>query len=72
MHPVVAEVVQIEQPVVLFRTKDGLGVRHAGGLTVDGQYVKDRAVLGPGSCVSGEEFAFAVEPVGNGSKKRRK
>jgi tetratricopeptide (TPR) repeat protein len=60
------------KPIVLFRTKDGLGVRHAGGLTVDGQRVEDRAVLLPNSCVSGEDFAFAVEPVGAGSKKGRK
>jgi hypothetical protein len=62
----------LTQPIVLFRTKDGLGVRHAGGLTVDGQRVKERAVLGPGSCVSGEEFAFAVEAVKTGSKTGRK
>jgi len=62
----------LAQPVVLFRTKNGLGVRHTGGLTVDGQRVKDRAVLGPNACVSGEDFAFAVEPVGTGAKKRRK
>ncbi len=62
----------LKQPIVLYRGKDGLGIRHAGGLTIDGQRVKDRAILGPGCCISGEDFAFAVEPVGTGSKKGRK
>src|SRR5438874_5577769 len=41
------------QPVVLFRTKDGLGVRHAGGLIVDGQRCKDSAGLGQEGGMSG-------------------
>jgi hypothetical protein len=62
----------LKQSIVLYRGKDGLGIRHAGGLTIDGQRVKDRAVLGPDCCISGEDFAFAVEPVGTGTKKGRK
>src|SRR5262249_48549878 len=45
-----------KQPVVLYRGKEGLGVRHAGNLAVNGQRVKDRAPLGPSANVSGDDF----------------
>jgi hypothetical protein len=54
----------LKQAVVLFRNKDGLGVRYAGNLKVDGQSCRERAALKPASTVTGDEFAFAVEPVG--------
>jgi tetratricopeptide (TPR) repeat protein len=54
----------LKNPVVLFRHKDGLGVRGAGNLTIDGRRAQDRALLGPTATVAGDEFAFAVEPVG--------
>ena len=54
----------LKEPVVLFRHKDGLGLRHAGGLTVNGRKVPERTVLGPRAHVAGDDFAFAVEPVG--------
>jgi hypothetical protein len=54
----------LKQPVVLFRHKDGLGVRCVGGLTVNGQKTQDRALLGTTATVSGDDFAFAIEPVG--------
>ena len=41
-----------------------MAVRHSGNLTVDGQTCKERGVLGPSSRVTGDDFAFAVEPVG--------
>ena len=50
-------------PVVFFRHKDGLGLRHSGGLTVNGQKIPERTSLGPRAVVSGDDFAFAVEPV---------
>ncbi|HVS39128.1 MAG TPA: FHA domain-containing protein, partial [Gemmataceae bacterium] len=52
----------MKEPVVFFRHKDGLGLRHAGGLTVNGQKVPERTVLGPRAQVCGDDFAFAVEP----------
>lgn len=55
---------ELRQPVVLFRQKDGLAVRHAGAFTVDGQTVRERYVLNPHARVSSDEFAFALEPVG--------
>jgi hypothetical protein len=54
----------LKQPVVLFRHKDGLGVRCVGGLTVNGQKTRDRALLGTNATVAGDDFAFAIEPVG--------
>jgi hypothetical protein len=54
----------LQQPIVLFRSKEGLGVRYAGPLSVDGQRCRERGLLGPNSTVAGEDFAFAVEPVG--------
>ena len=53
----------LKEPVVFFRHKDGLGLRHAGGLTVNGQRVPERTMLGARALVSGDDFAFAVEPV---------
>ncbi len=53
----------LKEPVVFFRHKDGLGLRHSGGLTVNGQSVPERTILGTRALVSGDDFAFAVEPV---------
>jgi hypothetical protein len=58
------EVPDLKQPVVLYRLQDGLGVRYDGDLTVDGQVCKERGLLRPHSTVTGEDFAFAIEPVG--------
>ena len=55
----------LKEPVVFFRHKDGLGLRHSGGLTVNGQKVPERTILGTRALVSGNDFAFAVEPVGS-------
>ena len=55
----------LKQQVVLFRMKDKLGIRCAGKFTIDGQSCQDRGELQIASRVSGEDFAFAVEPVGN-------
>lgn len=52
--------------IVLYRQKDGLGVRCKGSFTIDGQRVQDRGSLKPSSSVVGEDFAFAIEPVGTG------
>jgi hypothetical protein len=51
------------QPVVIFRRKDGLGVRSAGGLAVDGQSTPDRASLTTRSTVLAGDCRFALEPV---------
>jgi tetratricopeptide (TPR) repeat protein len=54
----------LNAPVVLFRHKDGLGVRGRGSLTVNGERFTDKTLLRSRSVVSGEEIAFAVEPAG--------
>ena len=54
----------LRQPVVLFRQKGGIGIRHAGPFTVDGQRFQERGQLGPSSRAVGEEFSLAIEPVG--------
>jgi hypothetical protein len=56
----------LEQPVVLYRHKDGLGVRYSGEFSVDGQRCRERGLLRPNSAVTGDDFAFAIEPVGTG------
>jgi hypothetical protein len=58
------QVPDLEHPVVLFRHREGLGVRYAGSLTVDGEPCRERAVLGPASHVRADNITFAVEPVG--------
>jgi FHA domain-containing protein len=52
----------LKQPLVFFRSKDGLGVRSAAELMVDGQRVKERACLESSAHVSGEDFSLAIEP----------
>jgi hypothetical protein len=53
----------VQHPVILFRTRDGLGIRCQGKLAVDGHSCNQRGTLGPNSTVAGEDFALAVEPV---------
>lgn len=54
----------LKDQIVLFRTKDGLGIRHAGEFQVDGRRCRDRATLGAACAVVGEDFSLSVEPVG--------
>jgi hypothetical protein len=60
-HVIVPE---LKQPVVLFRQKEGLGVRWSGNLVVDGQSFQERASLGPASRVTSDDFTFAIEQIG--------
>jgi len=52
----------LKQPVVLFRHREVLGVRHPGAFTINGQPNSGRAVLPPVANVSGPDVAFAIEP----------
>jgi tetratricopeptide (TPR) repeat protein len=54
----------LEKPIILFRTREGLGIRYPGKLTIDGQSCEQRGTLGPSATVAGEEFTLAIEPVG--------
>lgn len=56
----------LEKPVILYRQREGIAVRYSGNMRVDGQCVRDRSSLAPGAVVSGDDFAFALEPVGTG------
>jgi tetratricopeptide (TPR) repeat protein len=55
---------ELHQPVVLYRHKDGLAIRCPGHMTIDGHSVKERGPLPATARVLGEDFAFALEPVG--------
>jgi hypothetical protein len=55
----------LKEPVVLFRQKDTLGIRHGGKLCINGHKSGERLLLGdPHATVSGENISFAIEPVG--------
>jgi tetratricopeptide (TPR) repeat protein len=55
----------LKHPVVLYRHKDGLGVRCPGPFLIDGQRCQERGLLRPTSSVSGEDFSLALEPLGS-------
>ena len=57
------EMPEVRQSIVLFRNKEGLGVRYPGDLVVDGVPCRERGVLGTNSKVTGDDFTFAVELV---------
>jgi tetratricopeptide (TPR) repeat protein len=54
----------LKEPVVLYRHRDGLGVRHEGSLAVNGRPCQGRGLLGAAATVAGENCSFALEPVG--------
>jgi hypothetical protein len=54
----------LKRPVVLYRHKEGLGVRCPGTFLIDGQKVQERGSLQATATVTGEDFTFALEPVG--------
>jgi hypothetical protein len=56
----------LKQPLVLFRQKNGLGIRSAGTMKINGQSVCERGLLEPGATVVGEDFALTVEPLSSG------
>lgn len=58
----------LAEPLVIFRQKESLGVRHAGEWRVDGQLCKGRALLGPAARIVGDDFVFAIEPVEQGRR----
>ena len=53
-----------QENLVLFRHKDGLGLRCPGEFQVDGQHCKDRGVLGLQAAATGSDFSLALEPAG--------
>jgi FHA domain len=59
------QVPDLQKPIVLFRQRDGLGVRCAGAFKIDGVPSQDRGSLRDQATVSGDDFAFAIEPACN-------
>jgi tetratricopeptide (TPR) repeat protein len=51
-----------DDAVILFRHKDGLGLRHDGSFQVNGTTEKGRVLLPASAVVVGERFSFAIEP----------
>jgi hypothetical protein len=52
---------ELTDPIILFRHKDGLALRHAGPLTVDGRPQSERGAIEPGSHV--RPITLALEAV---------
>lgn len=50
--------------VILYRSKDGIGVKFNGSFTVDNSPCRERANLTLPASVSSESFSFTIEPVG--------
>ena len=50
--------------IILYRGKDGIGIRFAGPFKIDNQPHQNRAPLPIPAFVTSESFSFAVEPVG--------
>jgi hypothetical protein len=49
--------------VILYRGKDGLGIRFGGPFKIDNKPAKDRATLPVPCCVTADSFTFAIEAV---------
>lgn len=54
----------LKSPMILFRVKQGLAVRHEKGFTVSGQPYRDGTPLKPGDKLQADGLSFAVEGVG--------
>jgi tetratricopeptide (TPR) repeat protein len=53
----------LRQPVILYRHKDGLGIRCPGDAVIAGRPCKERGVIEPGATVAGEDFSLGLELV---------
>ena len=54
---------EVQSPLVLFRMKEGLGVRYAGSFAVNGKPCRERALLEPGATIAGDNFSLTLEPI---------
>jgi hypothetical protein len=55
-------IAELKQPLVLFRHRDGLGIRHSGEIRINGQVSNGRTLLPANATISGEDIGFAIEP----------
>jgi hypothetical protein len=53
----------LAEPVILYRHREGLGVRHTQPFTVNSQPCGERALLEPCATIRGEDFSLTLEPV---------
>ena len=51
----------VKAPVVLYRHKDGIGIRATGRLIINDQPCQEHGILGADATVQGEDFSLAVE-----------
>jgi len=51
----------VKAPVVLYRHKEGLGIRASGPLRIDGEPAPEHGAIPVGSTLAGDAFALAVE-----------
>lgn len=56
------QIPELRQTLILFKHRDGLGLRHPGTLVVNGQRSTGRTLLPPQTTVSGDDIGFAIEP----------
>ncbi len=54
----------LDQTVIIFRTKDGLGVRSTKKFFLNGEPVSDRAHFDPGAKITGSNFSMTLESQG--------
>jgi len=57
------QVPDLPEPLVLFRNKDALGIRHRGKLFVNGKAAQERCLLGSHATVAAGDVTLAIEPV---------
>lgn len=55
------QIPDLRESIVLFKHRDGLGLRHPGEMRVNGQKITGRTLLPPNATVSGEDIGFAIE-----------
>jgi hypothetical protein len=55
----------VTQSIVLFRHKEGVGIRSSAAFAINGQSAQQRGVLKPGDHVASEEFSLTLESVGS-------
>jgi hypothetical protein len=64
------QISDLKRPVILYRNKDEISVRATEDVCMNGQPIHGRAVLEPGSSVTGSAFSLSLELV-DGSKQGR-
>ena len=55
------QVPDMTQPLILFRSKNGLSARWSGNLLIDGKTYQERGPLDPGATLATEQISLALE-----------